>query len=487
MADPLNLPQITGPFNISPPDPSQYYQGSKQQPSGVGTKTEGLAFFADKFLAGAAAGRKRAADHAWEQDQRARQSLMFAMQNLQSANIPDELKQQLMSQAGNTMARMVAGVGEGGDTGKKKTKKGGGQSSDQQDHPATHILDAIKGVANNLLGPGAPKEPVSTEDVNAITGKIFGAIGDPRNNSQTQAAELEKNLTNSLNVLRFANRNQPVTLETLNKSGFMSAMARLQQLNGGKPSPFVEGILAEAEGNSRVQEAERNPVTASTIERAHADAARLAADAAESQARADKDRAAAEAQRTYRDQKTGQLVRQNSDNTWTNIATGERITPSSDLTPLSRLSANGTRPVFKEGEQNGKKFLFQWNPENGKLEPAVDNNGRPINPRSPLGRAAQADPDHFKEKLSINEKYDAEVNGVETRINSGNIGNKAGQDQIKEIEERRERALGLVNKPPASVVPTPEDIAKRWLPSGANAAGASGSGGIKIISVTPAQ
>ena len=468
MADQLNLPQIQGPFNLQPPDPSQYYQGSGQQSvSGYGGKKEALAMFADKFLAGVNKGRLISAQRSYEKEQRSLQSLSLAMQQLQQAQIPDDLKQQQMSKLSNAMAQMVAGVGEDGD-GKKKTKKGGDQSQDQQENPANHVITAIKGIASSMLGPGAKKQALSREELDALTGDTFGLIGDPGNNSQKQSSAVDQQASQiykALSVQTGADgKPVPVTMESLLKNpGFQAAMTQSFRLNGNKMSPAIAGIWGEAEANSATQRAQADPAYQEKILRDRAEVEEFHSRAKQYSAQAEKDAATAQTANTYRDNETQQLVRQNPDGTWTNVASWQKVTPSGDMIPLSKLTAGGTRPVFQKQLVGDKKMLLELNPNTNVFEPALDNKGNPIMSDTPLGNAIYMhsrliDPEKTKQDLiNINEKYDSKIDEVRKRLSSRNVNKKDADEEISQYEKQRKKELDIANpSPPPPTQPPPK-------------------------------
>ena len=166
MGSPFQLPQIQFP--------QPTIQENPVQPSGFGGKTQALSLFADKFLAGVSRGRALAFQRSQQQEERSLLGLRSAMQDIQQANIPDELKQQQLAPLQQMVARLVAGAGD--DQGKQKGKKGGGQSDDAHAHPLQGFTQAIKGFAARMVGPGAEKQPVSPEDIHAAVGQAYAAL-----------------------------------------------------------------------------------------------------------------------------------------------------------------------------------------------------------------------------------------------------------------------------------------------------------------------
>ena len=446
MADQNNPFQVSGPFSLAPPDPNAYYQGSPQQTvSGYGGTKEALAMFADKFLAGVSKGRLAAYNHSIQQEDRARQSLMFSMQQLQNANIPDDVKQAQMGKLSQALAQMVAGAGENGDgSGKsKKSKKGsdqsGGGSSDQPEHPANHVLTAIKGIASSFLGPGAQKQSVSAKDLQALTGETFALIGDPRNNTQNQSAELEKQLGQQYNAMRASTiggdgKPVPITMESLTgNQGFMTGAQRIMQLNGGKATPWLAGIMGEAQANSDVKRAQEDPAYKANIKEKQAQAEYY-------QGLGEKDRAEAEYKLTFQ-AKDGTLVRKTDrgyvDDQNQPIPHGDpRL---SKLTPISQLISANKKASF------GASGVMWERSADGAVTPMMD-------PRDPsrqlpsdqytLGiiRANQQKGEFTDSKaIEIALGYDRQITQV--RLN-GSLSKKDKDARVKELQEARDKTLG---------------------------------------------
>lgn len=242
--------------------PEPTIQPTQVQPSGFQSKAGSLAMFADKFLEGVSRGRALAFQRSEQQRSQSLLGLRSAIQDVQNANIPDEMKQKQLAPLQETYARLVANVG--GDQGKSKGKKGGGQSSsdDGTGHPMQGFTDAIKGFAQRMLGPGKQNQAVSPQDVNSIVGQTYASLkSTPTIPAINQ--NLDQNYATIYNAQAAARGKKVLTQsEQLGIPSLAGIASQSGQLNNGKPSSVIAGFL----GSGAKQEEEESPSYLAGIE-----------------------------------------------------------------------------------------------------------------------------------------------------------------------------------------------------------------------------
>jgi hypothetical protein len=408
----------TGPFsNVLQ---GQTYQGSPQPTvSGYGGKGEAIAMFADKFLAGVSQGRRTQFERSEQQRERSLSAVRLAIQNLQSAPIPDELKQAQMGKLQQTLVQMIAGDHslDGGDRKKGSGKKGGGQSSGSQpEHPAQHLYTAVKSIAESMLGPGAQKQPVSHDELMALTGETYHLISDPKNNIDTVRSQVDQSLAQAHQALSAAveAKGGKVTIEQLNNApGFMQAAQRVIQLNNGKPTVGLQKIMEEAQLNSDQARLEASPEYRLANEERQSRIERDAAQTKAFNALADKREADAVKEQTQRLRgNDGSMIMQD-------LKTGKFFdTAKNEIPPDDPrlLNAQNFNQISKPTIIKTKEGVYRYDPVTKQPTRILNMRGAPVDPNSPAGQAI-VQGKAIKEVNRIDEKWSAKIADLDKNQN----------------------------------------------------------------------
>lgn len=366
-------------------DPSQVQQYKSTGPktvSGVGGKTEGIAFIADKFFEGVSRGRAQKFIQGQQERQQLISQVNSAYDRIDKSDLVPEEKAKLRGQLdAMNLLQMKQDVDQ----------------SPEKGHP--HVK-ALRGLFDSIVGPGAKKYEFGPEQIYKTLSNVYSQVGDQSNTVQSRLGQISNNFSQVYNALS-EQRGHKLTADEIAQTPVLSnLMTSANQLSGGKGLPAgMENIIGEAQTKQKQEyslEQERTKVSGTNayLKQERAEALyrqkhnldpNTALSAAES-AQAEKDYSVKAAPRieyaVINGKPVGVIVDLNNPGVVRSADTGETIKlKEGDLTSAGQLSAQDRAKYWGEFGNFLRAFEHQTNPATGKKfteEEAMAQAGRSV-------------------------------------------------------------------------------------------------------------
>lgn len=285
----------SGPFSgylQAPVYQSNAGQTVQQQPGlgymGAAGKT---ALILDNFLQGVSRGRFMAFQKSEKQRMDNLALVQNAVQGVASSNLPEQEKNAQFAKLNQMMAQLVLSdhsVQGGSSRGKKGGGQSGGGQTEDQKTLGHHVLEAMRGMAENMLGPSGKKPSFDPDQLKGELFDVYKAIGSPQNSAQAQLQQQGQEINQAAQqaAMRYGKKvfnpqtgqwdTQPANVtetQLLSDPQFTNAMNRVIAANGGQPPPMLQAILRNARSNEEEQRRLSDPQYQAQLEREKAETA----------------------------------------------------------------------------------------------------------------------------------------------------------------------------------------------------------------------
>jgi hypothetical protein len=234
-----------------------YQSTGPQQPSGWMGSGGKVAMIADKFLEGVSRGRMMAFQHSEQERMNNLGAVQQAIRAVENSNISQTQKDQQLSRLNTMLGQMILTDHSVDGSKKGSGKKGGGQSSGGEDeqHPAHHILTAVRGMVSNMLGPGAQKQPVDPAQVKSTLYDVYASIADPKNSLQTQMTNIDQGVSQAYDAALKQNQGKPLSWSQMQGvPELRDAINKGIAANGGQPTPGIQSLMESGKSQESIQD-----------------------------------------------------------------------------------------------------------------------------------------------------------------------------------------------------------------------------------------